>query len=92
MHAELFICFIYLFVFLQIQTLSDQGKLPVVVGGTQLYIQLLLWKSAVDISVNKQNTNITKEIATREARKILAETDAAAATAAAAVTAAAGTV
>ena len=86
MHAELFICFIYLFVFLQIQTLSDQGKLPVVVGGTQLYIQLLLWKSAVDISVNKQNTNITKEIATREARKILAETDAATATAAAAGT------
>ncbi|CDJ49457.1 tRNA delta(2)-isopentenylpyrophosphate transferase, putative [Eimeria brunetti] len=38
-----------------IQTLSDEGKLPVVVGGTQLYIQLLLWQSAVDLSVDERS-------------------------------------
>ncbi|KAL8440348.1 hypothetical protein Efla_000236 [Eimeria flavescens] len=32
-----------------IHTLTSEGKLPVVVGGTQLYIELLLWESAVDL-------------------------------------------
>ncbi|KAL8450513.1 hypothetical protein Emag_003142 [Eimeria magna] len=31
-----------------INDLTKNGKLPVVVGGTQLYIQLLLWESAVE--------------------------------------------
>ncbi|KAL8270959.1 hypothetical protein Esti_005114 [Eimeria stiedai] len=31
-----------------ITDLTKAGKLPVVVGGTQLYIQLLLWESAVE--------------------------------------------
>ncbi|CDJ61373.1 tRNA delta(2)-isopentenylpyrophosphate transferase, putative [Eimeria maxima] len=50
-----------------IQTLSEEGKLPVVVGGTQLYIQLLLWQSAVDLSLQKQNTNQTNANKIREA-------------------------
>lgn len=33
---------------MQIETLTSEGKVPVVVGGTQLYIELLLWESAVD--------------------------------------------
>ncbi|CDJ42549.1 hypothetical protein ETH_00033320 [Eimeria tenella] len=32
-----------------IKALSQAGKFPVVVGGTQLYVELLLWRSAVDV-------------------------------------------
>ncbi|OEH80655.1 tRNA delta -isopentenylpyrophosphate [Cyclospora cayetanensis] len=41
---------------LQITSLWAKGNLPVVVGGTQLYIELLLWESAVDVSHPSQDS------------------------------------
>ncbi|XP_026193235.1 uncharacterized protein LOC34623616 [Cyclospora cayetanensis] len=41
-----------------ITSLWAKGNLPVVVGGTQLYIELLLWESAVDVSHPSQDSRL----------------------------------
>lgn len=53
---------------LQIDALHSKGILPVVVGGTQLYIQLLLWESAVDLYGCISPTE--KEFDSRKCRRV----------------------
>lgn len=63
----------------QIDGLTGNGKLPVVVGGTQLYIELLLWESAVDFyTTHQQQQSAASLLASRTTN--LAETRNSAAT------------
>lgn len=48
-----------------IDALTRDGKLPVVVGGTQLYIELLLWESAVDFYTMQQQQSAASSLASR---------------------------
>ncbi|CDJ70074.1 tRNA delta(2)-isopentenylpyrophosphate transferase, putative [Eimeria necatrix] len=49
-----------------VKALSQAGKLPVVVGGTQLYVELLLWRSAVDVYSDSELNSKSQKAEKRE--------------------------